>query len=211
MTVKMKLKPPLYCKVPSKSMCRWENVAEGWGLATAAVVCGDESWPAGSGGRLVTRQWYHWRACAGFAAELVRVRRLFSFSTKHRVKYTCEPCGHSSCEIYTRHCQGCETNRNQGEQEGDQAKGITLIESTQIRWFSRWSGRGGRAEAQRRPRVSKLRAKGLFNYHSNEIVVEAVRWGASGPNKRATLTTCLLKKESWKREKGSPPEKKHQG
>jgi hypothetical protein len=47
-------------------------------------------------------------ACAGVAAELVRVRRLFSFPTKHRVKYTCEPCGRSSCEIYTPFCQGCE-------------------------------------------------------------------------------------------------------
>jgi hypothetical protein len=49
-----------------------------------------------------------------------------------------------------------------------QAKGITLIESIQIRWFSRWSAGGGwsgRAEAQRRPRVSKLRAKGLSDYH----------------------------------------------
>ncbi len=67
-----------------------------------------------------------------------------------------------------------------------QAKGIILIESTQIIWFPRWSGEGGwscRAEAQRRPRVSKLRAKGLFDYHSNETVVEAARQCASGLNK----------------------------
>jgi hypothetical protein len=50
-----------------------------------------------------------------------------------------------------------------------------------------------RAEAQQRPRVSKLRAKGLYNYHSSETEVEAARQGASGPNKRATLTTYLLK------------------
>jgi hypothetical protein len=78
-----------------------------------------------------------------------------------------------------------------------QAKGITLIESTEIRWFSRWSGGGswsGRAEAQRRPRLSKLRAKRLSDYHSSEAVVEAARRGASGLNKRATLTTYLLKK-----------------
>jgi hypothetical protein len=40
-----------------------------------------------------------------------------------------------------------------------QAKGIILVESAQIRWFLRRSGRGGwpsRAIAQRRPRVSKL-------------------------------------------------------
>jgi hypothetical protein len=44
-----------------------------------------------------------------------------------------------------------------------------------------------------RGRESKLRDKGLSDYHSNEIVVEAARQGASGPNKRATLTTYLLK------------------
>jgi hypothetical protein len=61
----------------------------------------------------------------------------------------------------------------------------TLIESTQIRWFSRWSGWGGwsgRAVALQRPRVSKLGLKGPSNYHSNEMAVEAARWGASGPS-----------------------------
>ncbi len=101
-----------------------------------------------------------------------------------------------------------------------QAKGITLIESTQIRWFSRWSGGGGwssRAEAQQRPRVSKLRAKELSDSNSSETVVKAARWGASGLSKRATLMTYLFKKGElkssylleWKRAKGSPPEKKH--
>jgi hypothetical protein len=58
-------------------------------------------------------------------------------------------------------------------------------------------GRGGwssRVEAHWRPRVSKLRAKGLSDYHSSEAVVAAARWGDSGPNKRATLMTYLLKK-----------------
>ncbi len=62
---------------------------------------------------------------------------------------------------------------------------ITLMESTQIRWFLRWSGRGGwsgRAVAQQRPRVSKLGLKWPSDYHSNEIAVEAVRRGASGLN-----------------------------
>ncbi len=58
-------------------------------------------------------------AFAGVITEPVRVWWLFSFLTKRRVKYTCEPCEQSSCEIYTRHCQGCETNRNQGGKEGD--------------------------------------------------------------------------------------------
>jgi hypothetical protein len=30
------------------------------------------------------------------------------FPTKHRVKHTCEPCGRSNYEIYTRHCRGFE-------------------------------------------------------------------------------------------------------
>jgi hypothetical protein len=74
---------------------------------------------------------------------------------------------------------------------------IILVKSTQIRWSLRWSGGGGwsgRPVAQQRPRVSKIGLKGLSNYHSNETVVEAARWGASGLNKRATLTEYLLKK-----------------
>jgi hypothetical protein len=41
-------------------------------------------------------------------------------------------------------------------------------------------GLSGRAEAQWRPRVSKLREKGLSNYHSSETVVEASRQGSVG-------------------------------
>ncbi len=54
-----------------------------------------------------------------------------------------------------------------------------------------WSGR---AMAERRPRVSKLGLKGLSNYHSNKMAVEAGRPEASGPNKRAILTQHLFKK-----------------
>jgi hypothetical protein len=79
-----------------------------------------------------------------------------------------------------------------------------------------WSGR---AVAQQRPRVPNLGLKGLSNYHSNETAVEAARRGASGPGKRATPTTCLLKKRELenssnldgKGAKGSPPDKKHHG
>jgi hypothetical protein len=66
-------------------------------------------------------------------------------------------------------------------------RGIILVESTQIRWFSRCSGRGGwsvKAVAERRPRVSKLGLKGLSDYYSNEKAVEAARRKASGPNKK---------------------------
>ncbi len=55
----------------------------------------------------------------------------------------------------------------------------------------------GEAGAQRRPRVSKLWLKGLSDYHSNEMAVEPARREASGPNKRATLTKHLLKRESY--------------
>ncbi len=40
----------------------------------------------------------------------------------------------------------------------------------------------------------KTRVKGLSDYYSNETAVGAARQGASGPNKRATLTEYLLKK-----------------
>ncbi len=79
-------------------------------------------------------------------------------------------------------------------------RAIILVKSTQIRGFSRWSGRGGwsgRAVAQRRQRFSKLGLKGLSKYYSNEIEVKAARQGASGPTKRATLMEYLLKRESW--------------
>jgi hypothetical protein len=58
-------------------------------------------------------------ACAGVPTKPVTIHQLFSFLTKHRVKYTCEPCGRSNWEIYSRHCQGCEKNRNQGGKEGN--------------------------------------------------------------------------------------------
>jgi hypothetical protein len=78
-----------------------------------------------------------------------------------------------------------------------QVKGIILVESIQILWFLRWSGGGGwsgRAVAQLRPRVSKLRWKKLSDYHFNVTAVKEARQGASGPKKRSTLPTCILKK-----------------
>ncbi len=92
-----------------------------------------------------------------------------------------------------------------------------MVESTQIRWFFRLSGGGGwsgRAVAQWRPKVSKLGLKGLSDCHSNETTVEAARGEASGPNKRATLKTFLLKrgelkissKLAWKMTKGRLPD-----
>jgi hypothetical protein len=45
---------------------------------------------------------------------------------------------------------------------------------------------------QRRPRVSKLRLKGLSAFHSNEKAVKEARQGISVPNKRATLMKYLL-------------------
>jgi hypothetical protein len=62
-----------------------------------------------------------------------------------------------------------------------------LVESTQIRWFSRRSGGGGwsyTAIAQRRSRVSKQVLKGLSDCHFNETAVKAAKQGASGPSKK---------------------------
>jgi hypothetical protein len=50
-----------------------------------------------------------------------------------------------------------------------------------------------RWKAQRRPSVSKLRAKGLSDFQSSEAVVEAARWRSSGPWKKVTFMTYLLK------------------
>jgi hypothetical protein len=96
-------------------------------------------------------------------------------------------------------------------------RGIILNESTLIRQFSRRSGRRGcssGAVVQRRSRVSKLRLKGLSDYHSNERVVKASRREASGPNKGyshgiSTQTRELdnSSKPNWTRAKDSPPGK----
>jgi hypothetical protein len=54
-----------------------------------------------------------------------------------------------------------------------------------------------RAVAQRRPRFSKLGLKGLSDYYSNEIAVEAARRGPVGRIKRATLMKFYLKRKRW--------------
>jgi hypothetical protein len=59
-------------------------------------------------------------------------------------------------------------------------------------------GWSGRAEAQWRPRVSKLRAKGLSDYHSNETVVEAARRGTSGPKKGYSQDMFIQKRRTEK-------------
>ncbi len=58
-------------------------------------------------------------ACVGMAAEPKVVWRLVSFLTKHRAKHTCEPCGHSSCEIYRCHYQGFGRKINQCRKGGN--------------------------------------------------------------------------------------------
>ncbi len=77
-------------------------------------------------------------------------------------------------------------------------------------------GWSGRAVAQWRPRASKLGLKGLSDYHSNKIAVEAARWGASGPNKKGYSSRISTQKEreldnsskpNGTRTKGIPPEK----
>jgi hypothetical protein len=58
-------------------------------------------------------------SCVGMIAEPKVIRWLISFLTKHRAKHTCEPCGHSCCEIYKCHCQGFGMNKSQGRKGGD--------------------------------------------------------------------------------------------
>jgi hypothetical protein len=58
----------------------------------------------------------------------------------------------------------------------------------------RRGGWSGRAIAQRRPSVSKLELKGLFDYHSNEIAVKAARREAGGLNK-GLLSRNIYSKE----------------
>jgi hypothetical protein len=80
-------------------------------------------------------------------------------------------------------------------------RGFILVESTQIRWFSRWSGWVGwssRAVAQQRPWVSKLGLKGLSDYHSNETAVEADCGGPVGQINGLLSWHVYSKKESWK-------------
>jgi hypothetical protein len=45
------------------------------------------------------------------------------------------------------------------------------------------------------PRVSKLGLKGLPDYYSNDIAVEAAQQEANGLNKRAIITKYLQKRE----------------
>jgi hypothetical protein len=58
-------------------------------------------------------------ACVGMASEPKGVQRQFSFPTKHRLKHSCEPCGHNNCEIYKRHCQAFEKSKSQSGKGGD--------------------------------------------------------------------------------------------
>jgi hypothetical protein len=76
-------------------------------------------------------------------------------------------------------------------------RGIILVKSTQIKWFSRQSGIecwSSRAIVQKRPRVSKLGLKGLSDYHSIETAVETARREASMPNK-GQLSRNIYSKE----------------
>jgi hypothetical protein len=52
-----------------------------------------------------------------------------------------------------------------------------------------------RAIAQQRPRVSIIGVRGLPNYHSNEIAVEAARLGSGGPYKKGYSHGISTQKE----------------
>ncbi len=84
-----------------------------------------------------------------------------------------------------------------------QAKGITLIRSTQISWFSRWSGgaHGGGWSSRAKLRggqESQTKGQGTVQLPPQWATAEAARRGARRPNKRTTLTTDYQKKTELK-------------
>ncbi len=75
------------------------------------------------------------------------------------------------------------------------AEGITLIESTQIRWFSRWSGEGGWSLVLEAKSL-KTNSKAYQTWvHSDQMVLVIARWKAGPcerrPNLRATSSDDL--------------------
>jgi hypothetical protein len=66
-------------------------------------------------------------ACVGMATEPKGVWWLVSFSTKHRMKHSCEPCGRNNCEIYRCHWQGFEMNKNQGGKGATFRAGVAAL------------------------------------------------------------------------------------
>ncbi len=63
------------------------------------------------------------------------------------------------------------------------AKGITGIESTQIRWFSRWSGGGGWSSRAKLSggQESQTKGQGIVQLPPQWATTEAARRGARGP------------------------------
>ncbi len=97
-----------------------------------------------------------------------------------------------------------------------QAKGITGIESTQIRWFSRWSGGGGWSGREKlsRGQEPQTKGQGTIRLPPQWATTKAARRGARGQNKE--LLSWQFTKEtelkaaltgSTRRAKGSPPKK----
>jgi hypothetical protein len=93
-----------------------------------------------------------------------------------------------------------------------QAKGITLIKSTQIRWFSRWSGRGGWSGRAKLSggQESQTKAKGLSGCQQPK----QPDGGLEGQIKNYSYDKLLKETElkaalnwSTRRGKGSPPKK----
>jgi hypothetical protein len=81
-----------------------------------------------------------------------------------------------------------------------QAKGITRIESTQIRWFSRLSGGGswsGRAQLSG-GQESQTKGQGAVRLPPQWATTEATRWGARRPNKELLSWQPTKRKQSLK-------------
>ncbi len=81
-----------------------------------------------------------------------------------------------------------------------QAKGITGIEPTQIRWFSRWSGGGGwsgRAQLSG-GQESQTKGQGAVRLPPQWATTEAARRGARGPNKELLSRQFTKRNQSLK-------------
>ncbi len=97
-----------------------------------------------------------------------------------------------------------------------QAKRITGIESTQIRWFSRWSGgeAGPVEHSSAEAKSLKTKGQGAVRLPPQWATTEATRRGARGPNKELLSQQFTKRKQSLKQlwpeaswVKGIPPKK----
>jgi hypothetical protein len=115
----------------------------------------------------------------------------------HRVKI--------SCDYGTNNCNDSDTRvvgnlRDPTKLSRDillQVKGITWIESTQIRWLLRWSGGWGWSSRAKLSggQESQIKGQGTVRLPTQGATTEAARQGARGQNKEL-LSWYLVKKKT---------------